>query len=142
MELLSLKIFSKMRLRKFYYRSVTVPHIGIKNLVSKFKCIDLVRFFVTELGLKLDISNEAKLKLANSRLDTNSKEAIALLLQLEALIPTGEEAYFNVVNLLNNYQYMLKVTKNPSKYKEYCAWIKQEYKRRRKLLDIMAESGF
>jgi hypothetical protein len=97
-----------------------------------------------KLGLKLDISNEAKLKLANSRLNTNSKEAIALLLQLieEALIPTGEEAYFNVVNLLSNYQYMLKVTKNNSKFEEYCAWIKQEYKRRRKLIEIMAESGF
>jgi hypothetical protein len=38
-----------MRLRKFYYRFVTVPYIGIKNLVSKSKCIDLCRFFVTEI---------------------------------------------------------------------------------------------
>ena len=48
MELLNLIIFGKMRLRKFYYRFVTVPYIGIKNLVSKSKCIDLYRFFVTE----------------------------------------------------------------------------------------------
>ena len=50
MELLNLIIFGKMRLRKFYYRFVTVPYIGIKNLVSKSKCIDLYRFFVTEVS--------------------------------------------------------------------------------------------
>ena len=48
MELLNLIIFGKMRLEKFYYRFVTVQYIGIKNLVSKSKCIDLCRFFVTD----------------------------------------------------------------------------------------------
>ena len=40
-----------MRLRKFYYRFVTVPYIGIKNLVSKSKSIDLYRFFVTDYDI-------------------------------------------------------------------------------------------
>jgi hypothetical protein len=49
-----------MRLRKFYYRSVTVSQIGIKNLVSKFKCIDLVRFFVTDFDNASDYAALAK----------------------------------------------------------------------------------
>ncbi len=85
------------------------------------------------------LSEEWWLKLAAWRSKEVPKEAASILRQLldAALRPTGENAYRHVIQLLQVYRKYLQMANCEAEFSAYCANIRQEYKRRRLLMEQM-----
>ena len=92
-----------------------------------------------ELAQGSTLSEDCWLKLATWRAkDYPQKAAVVIRKLLEvALRPTGEYAYQHVVELLQIYRKYLQMAGNEAEFTAYCASIRQEYKRRRLLMERM-----
>ena len=85
------------------------------------------------------LSETCWLKLAEWRSREMPQDAATVVKNLlaDALYPTGEEAYRHVVQLLKTYRTYLKMANQEAVFTAYCAKVREEYKRRRLLMEQM-----
>ena len=92
-----------------------------------------------ELGRDAQIGETLKLRIAEWRSVSHPDEAATLCNTLleNALKPTGDDAYEHVVKLLFIYREYMNAAGKTVQFEQYCNWIKIEFKRRRKLVELM-----
>ncbi len=92
-----------------------------------------------ELAQGSMLSEECWLKLAAWRSNEAPDDAAAVVKKLldDALRPTGEGAYRHVVSLLEIYREYLEMSGRDADFRACCLGIRQEYKRRRLLMEQM-----
>lgn len=92
-----------------------------------------------ELAQGSSLSEKCWLELASWRAKDFPLEAASVLRKLlaVALRPTGEYAYQHVVQLLQIYRKYLQMADNEAEFTAYCTSLRQEYKRRRLLMEQM-----